>query len=135
MYATYLSYVEYERLEYGLNIKSDERGNLAEFLKSDSFGQIFVSRTRPGVTRGHHYHHTKTEKFFVISGDGLITMRHVDSDEIKAFRVSGEDYHIIDIPPGYTHAIKNVGDSVMITIFWASEVFDPDNPDTFFMEV
>jgi len=135
LYATYLSYVESPALEYALDIRSDDRGNLAEFIKSRHFGQIFVSRTHPGITRGNHYHHTKTEKFFVLAGEGLIRMRHIESDEVKEFHVRGEDYRVVDIPPGFTHSIQNVGETQMITLFWASEVFDPDRPDTYFEEV
>jgi len=135
LYATYLSYVEPERWQYGLDIKSDTRGNLAEFIKSPSFGQVFVSRTRPGITRGNHYHHTKTEKFFVIAGEGLIRFRHIEGTEILEYRVRGEDYQVIEIPPGFTHSITNVGTTELITLFWASEVFDPDRPDTFYFPV
>lgn len=135
LYTTYLSYLEPDRLEYGLDIKTDPRGSLAEFIKSRHFGQIFVSRTHPGITRGNHYHHTKTEKFFVIAGEGVIRMRHIESDKVVKYHVKGEDYRIVDIPPGHTHAIQNVGDGEMITLFWASEVFNPDRPDTYFLEV
>lgn len=135
LYATYLSYVVPNGHEYGLDIKADDRGSLAEFIKSRHFGQIFVSRTRPGIMRGNHYHHTKIEKFFVIGGEGVIRMRHIDGDEVIEYRVRGEDYRIVDIPPGYTHSIENTGDSEMLTLFWASEVFDPDRPDTYFLQV
>ena len=117
LYATYLSYVQPRALEYGLKIHADDRGNLAEFIKSRHFGQIFVSKTRPGITRGNHYHHTKTEKFFVLAGEGLIRMRHIGSDEIEEFHVRGEDYRVVDIPPGHTHSIQNVGETEMITLF------------------
>jgi UDP-2-acetamido-2,6-beta-L-arabino-hexul-4-ose reductase len=103
LYATYLSYVESPALEYGLDIRSDDRGDLAEFIKSRHFGQIFVSRTHPGVTRGNHYHHTKTEKFFVLAGEGLIRMRHIESDEVEEFRVRGGECRVVDIPSGFTH--------------------------------
>lgn len=135
LYATYLSYVEADSMQYDLVIKSDARGSLAEFIKSYHFGQIFVSRTLPGITRGNHYHHTKSEKFFVISGEALIRMRHIECRTITEHRVRGEDFHVLDIPPGYTHSITNVGKNEMITLFWSSEVFDPDQPDTYFMEV
>jgi len=135
LYATYLSYLEPGAREYGLDIKSDSRGNLAEFIKSCHFGQVFVSRTRPGITRGNHYHHTKTEKFFVIAGEGLIRMRQIESNEVIEYRVSGKDYRVVDIPPAHTHSITNVGEGEMITLFWASEVFSPDRPDTYYLEV
>ncbi len=135
LYATYLSYVKPERQEYGLDIKSDPRGSLAEFIKSQHFGQIFVSRTHPDITRGNHYHHTKTEKFFVVEGDALIRMRHIESAEVTEFRVRGDAYRVVDIPPGHTHSITNIGTGEMIALFWASEIFDPDRPDTYFTVV
>ena len=135
LYSTYLSYLEPSQWEYGLDIKSDQRGNLAEFIKSPWFGQIFVSRTHPGITRGNHYHHVKTEKFLVIAGQGLIRFRHIEGTEILEYPVRGEDYRVVEIPPGYTHSITNDGQSEMITLFWASELFDPDRPDTYWMTV
>ncbi|MEN6459661.1 MAG: NAD-dependent epimerase/dehydratase family protein [Thermoguttaceae bacterium] len=135
LYSTYLSYLEPSQCEYGLNVNSDARGSLAEFLKSPTFGQIFVSQTRPGVTRGNHYHHVKTEKFLVLAGSGLIRLRRIDSDETHEIPVRGADYRVVDIPPGYTHSIANVGPGEMVTLFWASEPFDPDRPDTYFLPV
>ncbi len=135
LYATYLSYVPPERWEYGTEIRRDERGDLAELVKSKHFGQIFVSRTKPGVTRGNHYHHTKTEKFVVIAGEGLIRFRQIEGDQVLEFPVRGQEYRIVDIPPGYTHSITNTGTTEMITLFWASEVFDPNRPDTYFLPV
>jgi UDP-2-acetamido-2,6-beta-L-arabino-hexul-4-ose reductase len=135
LYATYLSFVDEGAQETALRIHSDNRGSLAEFLKSDAGGQIFLSRTQPGVTRGNHYHHTKTEKFFVVEGDGLIRMRRIDSQEVVEYRVRGRDYQIVDIPPGCTHSIQNVGSGEMVTLFWASEIFNPDRPDTYFLPV
>ncbi len=98
-------------------------------------GQVFVSRTRPGVTRGHHYHHTKVEKFLVLEGEAVIRLRHILSGEVVAYRVRGEDFRVIDIPPGYTHSIENAGPGDLVTLFWASEVFDPGRPDTIYHEV
>jgi UDP-2-acetamido-2,6-beta-L-arabino-hexul-4-ose reductase len=135
LYATYLSYVPANALRHNLEIKSDVRGSLAEFIKQRSFGQIFVSRTKPGITRGNHYHHTKTEKFFVVEGDGLIRMRAIEGGLIREYRVTGLDYQVIDIPPGFTHSIKNVGTREMVTLFWSSEMFDPDRPDTYYLPV
>ena len=135
LYATYLSYVPDEVRRYELEIKSDQRGGLAEFIKSSHFGQIFVSRTRPGITRGNHYHHTKTEKFFVVEGEGIVRMRQIESREVVEYRVRGETFQVIDIPPGYTHSIENIGSGDMVTLFWASEIFDPDRPDTYFLPV
>jgi UDP-2-acetamido-2,6-beta-L-arabino-hexul-4-ose reductase len=135
LYATYLSYVPEEVRRQQLDIKSDQRGGLAEFIKSKHFGQIFISRTRPGITRGNHYHHTKTEKFFVVEGEGVIRMRQIETPEVLEYRVRGEAFQVIDIPPGYTHSIENIGSGDMVTLFWASEIFNPDLPDTYFLPV
>ena len=135
LYATYLSYVSDDSRRQELEIKSDQRGGLAEFIKSDHFGQIFISRTRPGVTRGNHYHHTKAEKFFVVEGEAVIRMRHIESPEVLEYRVRGDAFQVIDIPPGYTHSIENIGSRDMVALFWASEIFDPDRPDTCFLPV
>jgi UDP-2-acetamido-2,6-beta-L-arabino-hexul-4-ose reductase len=135
LYATYLSYVAPAARAYNLEIKSDARGSLAEFIKEKHFGQIFVSRTKPGVTRGNHYHHTKTEKFFVVEGEGLIRMRAVEGGPVEAYSVTGSAYRVIDIPPGFTHSIANVGTKEMVTLFWSSEMFDPNRPDTYYLPV
>ena len=103
--------------------------------KQKHFGQIFVSRTKPGVTRGNHYHHTKTEKFFVVEGDGLIRMRAVEGGPVEEYPVTGSAYQVIDIPPGFTHSITNVGTGEMVTLFWSSEMFDPNRPDTYYLPV
>lgn len=135
LYSTYVSYLDGPDREYGLDIKSDDRGSLAEFIKSPAIGQVFVSRTLPGITRGNHYHHTKPEKFLVLEGEAVIRLRHIESDEVQEHRVRGEDYRVVDMTPGWTHSIENVGDTVLITLFWAGELFDPANPDTFFVPV
>lgn len=135
LYATYLSYVPPEELRNNLEIRSDARGSLAEFIKEKHFGQIFVSRTKPGITRGNHYHHTKTEKFFVVEGDGLIRMRAVEGGPVREYSVTGSAYQVIDIPPGVTHSITNVGTGEMVTLFWSSEMFDPNRPDTYYLPV
>jgi len=135
LYATYLSYVPAAARPYNLDIKSDARGSLAEFIKEKHFGQIFVSRTKPGVTRGNHYHHTKTEKFFVVEGEGVVRMRAVEGGPVEEYFVSGNAYRVIDIPPGFTHSITNVGTGEMVTLFWSSEMFDPNRPDTYYLLV
>jgi UDP-2-acetamido-2,6-beta-L-arabino-hexul-4-ose reductase len=135
LYATYLSYVPDDARCQRLVTRSDGRGSLAEFIKSNSSGQIFVSRTKPGVTRGNHYHHTKSEKFFVVEGEGIVRIRHIERSEVVAYRVQGHDFQVIDIPPGCTHSIENIGPGDMVTLFWASEIFDPDRPDTYFLPV
>jgi UDP-2-acetamido-2,6-beta-L-arabino-hexul-4-ose reductase len=131
LYGTYVSYLEPSTFAFQLDRKSDHRGDLAEFIKSPWFGQIFVSRTKPGITRGNHYHHTKVEKFLVVAGSALIRFRHIHNLDVLEFPVLGEEYRVVEIPPGYTHSITNTGESEMITLFWASEVFDSGRPDTF----
>jgi UDP-2-acetamido-2,6-beta-L-arabino-hexul-4-ose reductase len=135
LYATYLSYLDGPEFSYRLEAKHDPRGSLAEFMKSEQFGQIFVSRTKPGITRGNHYHHTKTEKFLVLEGEAVIRFRHIDGKEIIEHQVSGAEYRVLDIPPGYTHSIENVGTGEMVVLFWASEIFDPARPDTIALPV
>lgn len=135
LYATYLSHVPSLALRHSLEIKSDARGSLTEFIKQKQIGQIFVSRTKPGVTRGNHYHHTKTEKFFVVEGDGVIRMRAIEGGPVVEYSVTGNAYQVIDIPPGFTHSITNVGLGEMVTLFWSSEMFDPNRPDTYYLSV
>jgi UDP-2-acetamido-2,6-beta-L-arabino-hexul-4-ose reductase len=135
LYATYLSYLDGEDFAFPLTIMSDERGSLAEIMKSRAFGQIFVSRTKPGITRGNHYHHTKTEKFMVVEGAAVIRFRRIDSDEVIEHCVSGKEFKVVDIPPGYTHHITNTGQGELVTLFWASEIFNPEKLDTYFMTV
>jgi UDP-2-acetamido-2,6-beta-L-arabino-hexul-4-ose reductase len=135
LYTTYLSYLPTDEFGYELNMRHDNRGWLAEVIKSDQMGQIFISTTKPGITRGNHWHHSKVEKFLVLSGKGSIRFRSIFSDEIIEYEVSGEQLTVLDIPPGYTHSITNIGTSEMITLFWANEPFDLNNPDTNFLEV
>jgi len=135
LYATYLNHLDAGDWAYNLEVRTDPRGSLAEFMKSPHFGQIFVSRTKPGVTRGNHFHHSKTEKFLVLEGEAIIRLRHIGATEIIEHRVSGSDFRVVDIPPGYTHSIENVGTSNMVVLFWASEIFDPKAPDTYAMPV
>jgi UDP-2-acetamido-2,6-beta-L-arabino-hexul-4-ose reductase len=135
LYATYLSYVPATRLRRGLATHSDQRGSLTEFVKSERSGQVFISRTKPGITRGNHYHETKSETFLVIEGEALIRMRPTYGTEVLEFPVSGNCLQAVDIPPGHTHSIENIGKSDMITLFWATEIFNPDRPDTFYMPV
>jgi UDP-2-acetamido-2,6-beta-L-arabino-hexul-4-ose reductase len=135
LYATYLSYVPVAALDHNLDVRSDARGSLAEFIKQKHFGQIFVSRTKPGVRRGNHYHHTKTEKFLVVEGEGLIRMRPIEGGPVEEYSVAGSAYQVVDIPPGFTHSITNVGTGEMVTLFWSSEMFDPNRPDTYYLPV
>jgi len=135
LYSTYLSYLGTDDFSYFADMKTDDRGWLFELVKSPHMGQIFVSQTKPGITRGEHYHHTKAEKFVVVQGRAVIRFRKIDADEIIEYPVSGEKIEIVDIPPGYTHDITNVGDTDVITLFWANEIFDPENPDTTYLKV
>ena len=135
LHATLLSYFEINQLDYPLQQRTDNRGTLAELLKSDGFGQIFVSRTKPGVVRGNHYHDSKVEKFCVIEGEAIIRFRHIITNVTAQYRVCGEEFRVVDIAPGYTHSIENVGGGDMITLFWANEVFDASKPDTYAMAV
>ena len=135
LYPTYLSFVKNDHWARPVQLRTDDRGWLFELIKSPSFGQIFVSTTKPGITRGNHYHDSKIEKFCLIQGQGLIRFRHVDSNDVIAYPVDDKQVQIVDIPPGYTHSIENVGNQEMIVLFWASEIFDPDVPDTFWEPV
>ncbi|MGI9427953.1 MAG: NAD-dependent epimerase/dehydratase family protein [Bythopirellula sp.] len=135
LYSTYLSFLKSDGFAYPAEMRTDERGWLFELVKSDSFGQIFVSTTHPGITRGNHYHDSKIEKFCVVQGRGMIRFRHVDSHEVIEYPVDDTDIRIVDIPPGYTHSIENIGDTEMLTLFWANEVFDPEAPDTYWEAV
>jgi len=135
LYSTYVSFLDGPDMAYGLEKKADERGSLAEFVKSPQAGQVFVSRTNPGVTRGNHYHHSKTEKFLVVEGRALIRLQHMVTGEIVEHEISGSEYRVVDIPPGYTHSLQNIGDDEMVVLLWANEMFDPSAPDTFYREV
>ena len=135
LYATYLSYLPEDEFAYSLDRKCDARGCLAEFVKLPAFGQIFVSRTAPGVTRGNHYHHTKTEKFLVLEGEAIVRFRRLDGEDVIEYRVAGADMRVVDIPPGYTHSLENIGAGELVTLFWASEIFDPAQPDTYALPV
>jgi UDP-2-acetamido-2,6-beta-L-arabino-hexul-4-ose reductase len=135
LYGTWLSYLPEDGFGYPLEMKRDNRGWLAEFIKSQTFGQIFISKTKPGITRGNHWHHTKVEKFLVISGSGLIKFRKIDGSDVIKYHVSGDELRVVDIPVGYTHSITNIGNEELVTLFWADELFDSAHPDTYFQEV
>ncbi|WP_306589630.1 capsular polysaccharide biosynthesis protein CapF [Geothrix sp. 21YS21S-4] len=130
LYSMYLSYLPEDQFAYSLEIRRDPRGWLAEVLRSPALGQIFVSVTHPGIARGHHWHHTKTEKFLVVSGEAVVRFRPLDGREVIEYPVSGAEPRVVDIPPGYTHSITNTGATDLVTLFWASEPFDPGRPDT-----
>jgi len=135
LYATYMSYIESSDFAYELSARLDERGKLVEFLKHRNFGQIFVSRTRAGITRGHHYHDTKVEKFLILEGEAIVRFQKIDEDPVIEYKVRGNDFRVIDIPPGYTHSIENIGSGELITLFWADEIFNPAAPDTFALKI
>jgi len=135
LYATYLSYLDKDDFSYKLDTKTDQRGGLVELIKSDHFGQIFVSTSHKGIIRGNHYHNTKVEKFCVLKGKAVIRFRHIFGDEVLSYHVSGENIEVVDIPPGYTHSIENLGDDEMIVLFWANQIFDPEKPDTYYSKV
>lgn len=135
LYSTYLSYLPREKFSYPLIMNHDHRGSFTEFIKSPERGQVSVNVSKPGITKGNHWHHTKNEKFLVVSGEGLIRFRRIDNNEIIEYRVSGEKYEVIDIPPGYTHSIMNLGDKDLVTLMWANEIFNQENPDTYYLEV
>jgi len=135
LYSTWLTYLPADEFSYDLELRTDTRGSLFELLKSRTGGQIFISTTLPGITRGNHFHHTKTEKFVVIQGKGRIQFRSLQNNAKAEYEVSGSKPQVVDIPPGYIHNITNTGEEIMITLFWSNEVFDPQNPDTFFEKV
>ncbi|HEF7294300.1 TPA: capsular polysaccharide biosynthesis protein CapF [Bacillus cereus] len=135
LYSTYLSFLPENQFSYDLKTHSDYRGTFTEFIRTAERGQVSVNVSKPGITKGNHWHHTKNEKFLVVSGDGLIRFRKIDSDEIIEYRVSGEKLQVVDIPIGYTHSIVNVGESDLVTVMWVNECFDPEKPDTYFLEV
>ncbi len=135
LYATYTSYLPGSGFAYELDMKRDDRGWLAEFIKSKNSGQVFISKTKPGIVRGNHWHHTKIEKFLVIDGQADIKFRKYDSTDVITYEVSGEELRVVDIPAGYLHSITNTGTSDLTTIFWADEIFNPERPDTHYAEV
>ena len=135
LYSTYLSYLPEDEFNYQLKMNVDNRGSFTEMFKTEERGQVSVNISKPGIIKGNHWHNTKNEKFIVVSGTGVIRFRKVDSDKVIEYHVSGEKLEVIDIPVGYTHNIENVGDTDMVTIMWANELFNPDKPDTYFMEI
>lgn len=135
LYSTYLSFLPENDFSYELKMNVDNRGSFTEILKTEERGQVSVNISKPGITKGNHWHHTKTEKFLVVSGKGVIRFRKIDEEKVIEYFVSEDKLQVIDIPPGYTHNIENLGDKDMVTIMWANELFDPENPDTYYLEV
>ena len=136
LYATYLSSLPEDQFSYPLTMHCDNRGSFTEALHSEERGQVSVNISHSGIVKGQHWHHTKHEKFLVVSGTGVIRFRKmVGDDKVIEYPVSGEKLEVVRIPPGYTHNIENTGEGDMVTLMWANEVFDPGAPDTFRMEV
>ncbi len=135
LYATYLSYLPEDKFSYELKMNCDERGSFTEIIRTLDRGQFSVNISRPGITKGNHWHHTKNEKFVVVSGKGVIRFRKIGEEKVHEYFVSGDKIEVVDIPTGYTHNIENLGDTDMVTFMWCNECFDPNKPDTFFEEV
>lgn len=136
LYSTYLSYLPKEKASFPLKMNEDARGSFTELLKTEKCGQFSVNVSKPGITKGQHWHHSKWEFFIVVSGHGLIEERKIGSDEVLRFYVSGDKIEAVHMLPGYTHNIINLSDTEnLVTVMWANEQFDPNHPDTFFEEV
>lgn len=135
LYSTYLSYLPEDQFSYPLKMNIDERGSFTEFLKLPDRGQVSINISKPGITKGQHWHHTKNEKFLVVSGKGVIRFRKIDEEKVHEYFVSGDKLEVVDIPVGYTHNIENLGETDMVTVMWVNEVFDPERPDTYFLPV
>lgn len=133
LYSTYLSYLPKEKIAFPLKMNEDARGSFTELLKTEKCGQFSVNISKPGITKGQHWHNTKWEFFIVVAGHGLIQMRKIGSDEVLNFEVSGDKIEVVHMLPGYTHNIINLSETEnLVTVMWANEQFDPDHPDTFF---
>jgi len=130
LYSTYLSYLSPEQFTYSIPSYGDERGMFAEMLKTKDSGQFSFFTAKPGVTRGGHYHHSKTEKFLVVQGEARFGFRHVATDETYEIITTSQELKIVETVPGWSHDITNVGTEEIIVMLWANEIFDPDNPDT-----
>jgi len=135
LYATYLSFLPIDKFSYELKGYEDERGTFYEFVKTLDSGQFSISTTAAGITRGNHYHNTKNEKFLVIRGKASIKHRQIHGDDIIEYVVSDKKMEVVEMIPGYTHDITNIGDDEMVLLLWANETFDRDNPDTYFLKV
>ena len=136
LYSTYLSYLPKEKVSFPLKMNIDERGSFTELLKTAGCGQFSVNISKPGITKGQHWHNSKWEFFIVVSGHGLIEERKIGSDEVLRFEVSGNNIEAVHMLPGYTHNIINLSDTEdLVTLMWANEQFDPNHPDTFFEKV
>ena len=136
LYSTYLSYLPKEKVSFPLKMNVDNRGSFTELLKTQNCGQFSVNISKPGITKGQHWHNSKWEFFIVVSGHGLIEERKIGSDEVLRFEVSGDKIKAVHMLPGYTHNIINLSETEnLVTVMWANESFDPNKPDTFYEEV
>ena len=135
LYSTYLSFLPEDAFAYPLRSHVDERGSFTEVLRTPDRGQVSINISKPGITKGNHWHHTKNEKFLVVKGRGVIRFRKIGRREVIEYFVNGEELQVVDIPTGYTHNIENLGEEDMVTLMWANEPFDSQRPDTFFEEV
>lgn len=135
LYSTYLSFLPENQFSYFLKMNEDHRGSFTEFIKTAERGQVSINISKPGIVKGQHWHHTKNEKFLVVSGKGVIRFRKIDEDKVIEYFVSSEKLEVIDIPVGYTHNIENLGEGEMVTVMWVNEIFDKNRPDTYFLEV
>ena len=136
LYSTYLSYLPKEKVAFPLDMKVDARGSFTELLKTANCGQMSVNISKPGVTKGQHWHNSKWEFFVVVSGRALIQERKIGTGEVLEFEVSGDRIEAVHMLPGYTHNIINLSDTEnLVTVMWANEAFDPQRPDTFFEKV
>ncbi len=136
IYSTYLSYLPKDKAIFDLKMNCDDRGSFTELLKTEKCGQFSVNISKPGITKGQHWHNTKWEFFIVVSGHGLIQMRKIGSDEVLNYEVTGDKIQAIHMLPGYTHNIINLSETEnLVTVMWANEQFEPSHPDTFFLEV
>lgn len=136
LYSTYLSYLPKEKIAFPLKMNVDSRGSFTELLRSEKCGQVSINISKPGITKGQHWHHTKWEFFIVVAGHGLIQERKIGSDEVIEFEVSGDKIEAVHMLPGYTHNIINLSDTEdLVTVMWANESFDPNKPDTYFEPV
>ena len=132
LYSMYLSYLPKEKVAFPLKMNVDARGSFTELLKTEKCGQVSVNISKPGITKGQHWHNSKWEFFIVVSGHGLIEERKIGTDEVLRFEVSGEKIEAVHMLPGYTHNIINLSDTDdLVTVMWANEQFDPEHPDTF----
>lgn len=136
LYSTYLSYLPKEKVAFPLKMNVDDRGSFTELLRSEKCGQVSINISKPGITKGQHWHHSKWEFFMVVSGHGLIQERKIGTDEVIEFEVSGDRIEAVHMLPGYTHNIINLSETEnLVTVMWANELFNPDRPDTYFEPV